>query len=103
MSESKTRYTEGLESSIRSCRIPDDIPLAEIDRYLVPDADRIAKRIFELPESAWRKWKTDPPSLEDGEIVGRDALGYCHLATHMIGATDPFCWVEDWTPLFPKS
>jgi hypothetical protein len=48
-----------------------------------------------LPDSAWHLWETDPPSISDGEIVGRDVNGYYYLATHLIAGTDRM-WADYW-------
>lgn len=62
----------------------------------VREAQVLAEKIVDLPDECWTKWTDKPPTAADGEIAGKDCLGYCHLATHLIGDIDGM-WVVAWT------
>ena len=94
----KTKRTDGLASSIAICRMRGQHAFNE--NILVKSANEIAERIFNAPESAWMSIEERQPLPEDGEIVGRDCLGYCHLATHLVGSKEPGkTWIEEWMPV----
>lgn len=65
------------------------------DPFIMRDCERIALAIVDAPAEAWNDWVERPPHVSDGLIVGRDSLGYCHLATHLVGARGP-AWVDAW-------
>jgi hypothetical protein len=62
-------------------------------------AQRIATELVESLDG-WRPWSEMPKYLSlPMVIVGRDALGFVHNATHMIvgkRVPDDQGWVEDW-------
>lgn len=71
----------------------------ELERKINRRAAEItAVRIFDVPETEWHVWATDPPKESDGIIVGRDCLNFLHLATHLVGAKDSM-WCDHWIPL----
>jgi hypothetical protein len=80
-----------LASAIRICRMA---PGPWDDTKVVPNAERIAQAVVAAPESQWRSWRDDPPSPDDGPIVGRDMLGFVHVATHLIGGRG--MWADHW-------
>ena len=84
-----------LAGAIAICRVLPPASLAEMQAALVARSEAIARAVFNAPETAWQNWEEHPPSPEDGPIVGRDCLGYFHLATHLVGGNDPM-WVEAW-------
>lgn len=61
-----------------------------------PTAERLALHLSKLKDG-WIKWAETPPKpghLEEWVIVGRDALGFVHNASHLIGETDGQAFVE---------
>ena len=84
------RPGETLERNTRSLAVA----LGSLD---VSDAERIAEAIQTATDDMWRSWDEQPPEESDGHIVGRDCLGYIHLATHLVGAQRT--WADEWMPV----
>lgn len=68
------------------------------DPFMMRNCERVALAIADAPADTWTPWERRRPRVADGPIVGRDCLGYCHLATHLVGARGP-TWIEDWMPI----
>lgn len=88
---------QALSAGIALCRTGAGALQAQAAASLVQNSDAIARAVYDAPEERWRRWDDRPPHPEDGEIVGRDALGFYHLATHLVGGNG--MWVEYWMPV----